>query len=89
VDNDLVNVGAGEEHTIREFATIIAERVGYDPARIVYDESRYVGARSKCLEVGKLRSLLPGHRMRPLAEGIAETLDWMSAHADVLLPKAS
>jgi GDP-L-fucose synthase len=89
VDNDLVNVGAGEEHTIREFAAIIAERAGYDRRRIIYDESRYVGARSKCLEVGKLRALLPELRMRALEDGIAETLEWMTSHADVLLPKAS
>jgi GDP-L-fucose synthase len=89
VDNDLVNIGAGEEHTIREFAAVIAEKAGYDATRISYDTSRYVGARSKCLEVGKLRALLPDMRMRALDRGIEETLAWMEAHANVLLPKAS
>jgi GDP-L-fucose synthase len=89
VDNDLVNIGAGEDHTIREFAALIAQHAGYDPGRITYDETRYVGARSKRLEVDKLRTLLPDIRMRPLSDGIAETLRWMSEHADVLLPAAS
>jgi len=88
VDNDVVNIGAGEEHTIREFAAIISDKVGYDAQRIQYDESRYVGARSKCLDVVRLHALLPDFRPRPLAEGIAETVDWMTEHATALLPVA-
>jgi len=89
VDNDVVNIGAGEEHTIREFAAIISDKVGYDAQRITYDETRYVGARSKCLDVARLHALLPEFQTRPLAEGIAETLDWMTENANVLLPVAS
>jgi GDP-L-fucose synthase len=76
VDNDLVNIGAGEEYSIREFAEMICEIVGYDPAEIQYDTSKYVGAKSKCLSVDKLRGLMPDWQPTPLREGLEETVDY-------------
>jgi GDP-L-fucose synthase len=76
VDNDLINVGAGEEHSIREFARIICEIVGYPEDRIQYDTSRYVGAASKCLSIEKLRGLLPDYSLVPLAEGLRSSIAW-------------
>ncbi len=64
-DNDLINLGAGEEHTIRHFAQLICDRVGYDFARIRFNTERYVGARSKCLVIDKLRQLAPGFTLTP------------------------
>src|SRR5262249_17063342 len=46
-DNDIFNIGAGEEFSIRTFAERISAIVGYDSARIQYDTNRYVGATSK------------------------------------------
>jgi GDP-L-fucose synthase len=77
VENETVNVGAGRDHSIREFARRIAEVVGYDPARIEYDTTRYVGVRSKRLSNEKLRRLLPGARFTPLDEGLRATVAWM------------
>ncbi len=80
VDNDLVNVGEGEDHSIREFAELICSIAGVDPAAIQYDPARYVGALSKKLETGKLRRLLPGRPATPLREGLARTIEWMRTH---------
>ncbi|HVW20061.1 MAG TPA: NAD-dependent epimerase/dehydratase family protein [Opitutaceae bacterium] len=76
-ENQIVNIGAGEEHSIRDFAALICREVGYDPARIEYDTARYVGAKSKCLEVGKLRGMLPDFRPTPLAEGLPPVVAWV------------
>jgi GDP-L-fucose synthase len=76
VDNDLVNVGAGEEHSIRSFAGHICRIVGYGPARIHYDTSRYVGATSKCLGIEKLRRLVPEYRTTSLEQGLKATIAW-------------
>jgi GDP-L-fucose synthase len=76
VDNDCVNVGSGEEHSIRDFASVICELIGYDPARIRYDPSKYVGARSKVLDVSKLTQLLPNRTTTPLRVGLHHTIDW-------------
>jgi GDP-L-fucose synthase len=81
-DNDLVNIGAGVDYSIREFAQAICRVVGYDEALIEYDESRYVGARAKRLETAKLRALLGDPAFTSLNEGIAETVQWFGAYAD-------
>ena len=86
VDNDLVNIGAGEDHSIREFARYICEIVGYDFAMIQFDESRYVGAKSKFLNTDKLRHLTPNHRPTPLKEGLRQTIEWFWANREQLLP---
>lgn len=77
VDDEIVNLGSGVEHTIREFAGLICAETRYDPAAIAYDTSRYVGARSKCLEIGKLRRLLPEFAPTPLAAGLPPVIAWV------------
>lgn len=79
VDNDIVNIGAGEEHSIRTFASLICRIVGYAEDHIAYDTSRYVGATSKCLAVSKIRRLLPDFSLRPLDEGLRATIAWFYA----------
>ena len=86
-DNTLINIGSGREHTIREFADVICGHVGYDPRRIEYDTTAFVGARSKCLVVDRLDGLLPERPRTPLADGLARTIDWVWAHRQTLLPE--
>ena len=77
-DNDIVNVGAGEEFTIRHFARLVCDRLDYDFERIRFDASRYVGARSKCLEIRKLRGLVRDLNFTPMETGLSETIDWFA-----------
>ncbi len=79
VDNEVVNIGAGAEHSIREFAELICRHVGYDPGQIHYDTSKYVGAKSKCLEIGKLKALMPDFTTVPLEKGLPAAVDWMKS----------
>jgi GDP-L-fucose synthase len=79
VKNEIVNIGAGEEYPIRHFANMICEIAGYPADKIEYDSARYVGAVSKCLNVGKLKSLLSEYRLTGLREGIARTIEWFYA----------
>lgn len=76
VDNDIVNIGAGREYTIREFAEMIARIVDYDAEAIQYDTSRYVGAKSKCLDTSKQRAMMPDCKLTPLQDGLATTVQW-------------
>ncbi len=84
-DNDLINIGAGEEFTIRHFAQLICTQIGYNAATIQYDTTRYVGAKSKCLVVDKLHQYLPDLQLTPLSVGLASTIDWFCANQAVLL----
>ena len=86
VDNDLINIGAGEEFTIRNFAKLICEGVGYDFNKIQFDTSRYVGAKSKCLTVDKLKQSLPNFGLTPLELGLTKTIEWFWQEQEKLVP---
>lgn len=87
IDNDLINIGAGEEYSIRDFAQLICQIVGYDFDQIQFDTTRYVGARSKCLDVSKLRQLAPGLALTPLKTGLERTVEWFLKTGHGLAPK--
>jgi GDP-L-fucose synthase len=75
-DCEIFNVGAGEEHSIRHFAELICELVGYPAKQIEYDADRYVGARSKCLDVKKIQKAIPGYSLQNLNVGLKKTIEW-------------
>jgi GDP-L-fucose synthase len=87
-EGELINVGQGQEYTIRRFAELICARVGYDPALIQYDTSRYVGATSKCLNVDKFRRLIANPQLTPLEVGLSQTIDWCWQVATAAAPAA-
>lgn len=75
-ENEIFNIGAGREYSIRQFAKSICDIVGYDFNRIEYDESKYVGAKSKCLNVDKVKEALPEYVLHSLDEGLKKTIGW-------------
>lgn len=74
----MVNIGFGEEHTIRDFAKSICKIVEYDFEKISYDTSKYTGAKSKCLSIKKISKLVPGFKssLIPLDMGVKNVVDW-------------
>ncbi len=78
VSQQVVNIGAGTGHTIREFAELICKEVGYDPNQIKYDTTKYVGAKSKVLNIDKVNALLPSRKRIALEEGLSEMVGWLS-----------
>lgn len=85
--NDLINIGAGEEHSIREFAQLICGEVGYDFSKIKFDTTRYVGAKSKILDIQKLHSLCPSYSATPLKIGLAKTIRWFEENRKAIFKK--
>ncbi|MBF8263340.1 MAG: NAD-dependent epimerase/dehydratase [Parachlamydiales bacterium] len=82
--NKAYNIGEGQEHSIREFAQIICEEVGYPFSKIEFDTSRYVGAKSKVLCNDKLKTVLPDYCPRQPKEGVREIVSWLSLNKDLL-----
>lgn len=80
VDNELINVGAGKDYSIRYFADLVCREVGYNSDKIIYDTSRYIGAKSKCLVISKLLKLAPNMKSVKLEEGLRITIDWFCSH---------
>jgi GDP-L-fucose synthase len=76
---DIVNVGTGQDVTIRELAEVIADTVGYR-GELRYDSSKPDGPPRKLLDVSRLNSM--GWRPRiGLSEGIAAVYEWYKTHA--------
>lgn len=71
---EIVNVGTGEDVTIRELAETIAQIVGYD-VRIRWDDSKPDGTSRKLLDVTRIKSLgwKPSIALR---EGLESTYRW-------------
>ena len=68
-DGPLVNIGTGEDVTIRELAQTVMDVVGFQ-GRIVFDASKPDGTPRKLLDVGRLHALGWKHQVG-LREGIA------------------
>ncbi len=83
-ENGIINIGEGKEHTIREFAGMICSEVGYDPAKIHYDTTRYVGAKSKCLDTSRLLKLYPEYRNTSLKNGLSSTIKWFMQQDSII-----
>jgi GDP-L-fucose synthase len=75
-----INVGTGEDLTIRALAEMVRDVV-YPAARLQFDTSKPDGMPRKLLDVSRLRALGWRHRI-DLREGIASTYQWFLAHRD-------
>ena len=73
-DRETVNVGTGEDISIRELAQMVREVVGYD-GEISYDAAKPDGTPRKLLDVQKLHSL-GWQASIPLRQGIERTYAW-------------
>lgn len=74
--NIVLNIGSGREYSIEEFAKLISTYVGYPFEAIEFDREKYVGARSKVLDVRKMSAVLPHFSKTPLEWGLPETIEW-------------
>lgn len=71
---EIVNVGVGEDVSIRELAELVREVVGYS-GDLVFDTSKPDGTPRKLMDVSRLHAL--GWRARiPLRQGIESTYRW-------------
>jgi GDP-L-fucose synthase len=76
LENEIINLGSGEEHSIRDFAKVICNYVGYNEEKIIYDTSKYVGVLSKKIVTNKLFTILNSFEFTNPKEGIKQTLDY-------------
>jgi len=71
---ETINIGTGEDLTIRELAEIIREIVGYE-GEIIFDKTKPDGTPRKLLDVSKLKDLGWQYKIK-LKEGIKLTYKW-------------
>ena len=78
IDNEIFNIGGGSENSIKFFAKKICQRAEYDFKNILFDETKYVGAKSKKLSINKIikNNLNYKKKLTSLNKGINEMVDW-------------
>ena len=77
---EIINVGCGEDISIRELAELICDVVGFD-GELTWDKNKPDGTPRKLLDITKLEAM--GWKPSiPLRDGIAQTYEWfLSNHA--------
>ncbi len=81
-----INVGTGEDLSIRELAELVRDIV-YPAGVLTFDASKPDGMPRKLLDVSRLHALGWRHRI-PLRAGIAAAYAWFVEHYASLLPSA-
>jgi len=77
---EIINIGWGEDMTIRELAMLIRKVVGFE-GELVFDETKPDGTPQKLLDVGRLRSLGWEPKI-PLEQGVEQTYRWFVEQCD-------
>src|SRR6516165_7485177 len=75
---EIINIGYGEDITIRELAELICDVVGFD-GELVWDKTKPNGVPRKLLDSTKIRAL-GWQPTIPLRKGIAQTYEWFVAN---------
>jgi GDP-L-fucose synthase len=83
----LINIGTGEEVTIRELAETVARVLGFD-GKLVFDTTKPDGTPRKLMDIGRLHRLGWRHTVE-LEDGIRRTWDSVRDHlsAQTVQPK--
>ena len=84
--SEIVNIGTGQDVTIKELAVMVKEIVGFG-GEVVWDSSKPDGTPRKLLDVSRLHSL-GWHAKTGLREGVDKTYDWYVKHCSQLDAKA-
>jgi GDP-L-fucose synthase len=75
-----VNLGSGEEISIRDLAQLVAELVGF-AGEIAWDVSKPNGQPRRRLDVTRAEQLLGFRAVTPLRQGLERTIAWYLEHS--------
>ncbi len=75
-----VNLGVGQETSIRDLAAQICDLVGYR-GRLVWDPSKPDGQPRRALDTRRARELFGFAARMPLEDGLRRTIEWWRAHS--------
>lgn len=77
-DKEFLNVGTGEDISIKELAEIVQRLVGYE-GKLVFDSTKPDGMPKKLLDVSRLRATGWKHQIA-FEDGLQKTIDWFRAN---------
>jgi len=73
-ESEMINVGSGEDLSIKELARLISDVIGFKGS-VIFDKSKPDGAPRKLLDTGKIRKLGWSPKIS-LEKGIKQTYQW-------------
>ena len=73
--NDSLNLGSGIGYSIRQYAEMICEIVGYDATKIEYDTSKFSGVEKKYFNTEKIESLSK-FKFTDIRVGLSQTIEY-------------
>jgi GDP-L-fucose synthase len=76
--NDLLNLASGVGYSIRQYAEMICEIVGYDPGKIIYDTTKWSGVSKKVLNTDKIKRLF-AFEFTDIRKALADTICYYQA----------
>jgi GDP-L-fucose synthase len=76
-----VNIGSGEEVSIRDLVALITELVGFQ-GEIRWDSTKPDGQPRRRLETSRAKELFSFEARVPLREGLRRTIDWYLGHRE-------
>lgn len=74
--NDILNLGSGCGYSIRQYAEMICEIVGYDSSKIIYDTSKWSGVSKKVFNTEKINRLFPDFKFTDIHEALTKTISY-------------
>ena len=74
-----LNLGTGEEVTIKNLALMIARELGYQ-GRIVWDTTKPNGQPRRCLDVSRIKQMIGFQARHSLQAGLKKTIQWFQAN---------
>ncbi len=75
-----VNLGTGEEISIRDLARLIAAEVGFT-GQIQWDATKPNGQPRRCLDVSRAKQLFGFQAKHGLSDGVRKTVQWFQSHS--------
>jgi GDP-L-fucose synthase len=79
-ENLPVNLGTGEEISIRDLARLIAAEVGFT-GQIQWDATKPNGQPRRCLDVSRAKQLFGFQSRHGLSDGVRKTVQWFQSHS--------
>jgi GDP-L-fucose synthase len=78
-DLEAINLGAGEAQAVGDLAVQIRDLAGFR-GRIDFNIDRFVGVRSRVLDISRAAEVLGWRPATPIGEGLRKTVDWYAAN---------
>ena len=82
-DSRPLNLGTGEELSIKALADIIAAEVGFH-GRILWDPTKPNGQPRRCLDISRIKQTIGFQPTHSLRDGLKKTIQWYRANLDAL-----